>query len=455
MWPFTRQRQPAPVVTSASSLITDPLPPLALWDQFSRIGGGITPLTVSEIIQDADSGNPARLVDLYHESRQKDCHLQSVCSAAEQDITSLEWVIAAPKDPTPVETECAERLALAWEEADREAGVGHLVGESMAFGYAYDETKWELAEDGKLVPVEFKPISCRRFGFRQTDGALLFDPTGHSSVNRGGVDLLATYPGKFVEVRRRINGDVPVREGLARCLIWAATGRNWTYRDWLTLGEVGFKPSTVGVYKKGSSKEDIAHLADVVERYQATSKAVISELQELKTEWPKNAGTATGGTHKELSTYLADEMSKAVLLGTLTVDAGARGARSLGEVHDKGRDSVRDTNARVVTKALTRHVAAVFAAVNYGPKCRPPRIALVTEDQVDLEKFGKALTAMKAAGLRAIPAEWVRDEAGIPAAVAGEETLDVEVTPVGFGGNDDSQDDGKDPAKEDSQPDAA
>jgi phage gp29-like protein len=414
-------------MVTESGLLTDPLPVLPLWSQFSRIGGNLTPVSVSDIIQSADSGHPARLVDLFHECRQKDGHLQSVMASAESDITSLEWMVAPPKDATPAEDECATEFSEAWEKAEKEAGVSHLVGESMAFGFAFAETKWELT-DGRYLPTEAKPVACRRFGFRQSDGALLFDARNTGSVDSGGVDIVATYPGKFTQVRRRINGDTIIREGLARCLIWAALGRNWTLKDWLVLGEIGFKPSTIGTYKKGASKTDIAHLAEVIERYSATSKATIPDTMTIATEWPRNSTTGGGGVHKELSDHLAAEMSKAVLHGTMTVDAGTRGARSLGEVHDKGRDGVRDTNARVVRDALTRGPCATFAAINYGPNVRPPRMVLATEDQIDLEKFGKALAQLRAAGLRKIPASWVRDQAGIPEAVEDEETLDIEVT---------------------------
>jgi phage gp29-like protein len=446
MWPFARPRPEVPAATPASVSIDAPLPILPLWSQFSRIGGNLTPLRVTEIIQQADSGYPARLVGLFHESRQKDCHLQSVMAAAEEDITSLEWMVAPPKNATPLEERCAAEFAEVWEEADKEAGISHLVGESIAFGYAFAEVAWKL-EGGRFIPVKLKPVSCERFGFRQSDGALLFDPKAAGSVDRDGVDLEIAYPGKFVAIRRRINGDVPVREGLARCLIWAALGRNWSYKDWLTLGEIGFKPSVIGVYQKDASTRDINHLSDVIERYHSTGKATISEKTSLHVEWPKHtASGGGGGLHKELQDHLASEMSKAVLHGTLTVDAGTKGARSLGEVHDKGRNNVRDTNARVLVTALTSGPSAAFAAVNYGPMVRAPRVVLATEDQIDLVQFGRSLKELRAAGLRRIPAAWVRDQAGIPEAGEGEETLDIEVTPEGFGTE--KTDDGEDDSEE-------
>jgi phage gp29-like protein len=418
-----------------------------VWQQFSRIGGGLTPISVTNILQEADGGRPARMVDLFHESRQKDCHLQSVMGAAETDVTSLDWVVAPPKDPTPAEQECTDALIDAWESADHEAGISHLVGESMAFGYAYAEIDWKLSEKRLIAPTFLRPVSCRRFAFRQSDGELLFDSAGRGNVDRGGEDLVEKYPGKFVAIRRRINGDVAMREGLARCLIWAALGRNWDLRDWLTLGEIGWKPSVIGTYQKGAAQRDIDHLATIIERFTSTGKATVPETVKLLIEWPKNQSSGSGGgTHKELINHLADEMSKAVLEGTLTIDAGTRGARSLGEVQATGRDAVRNSNVRVVTKSLNVGVSAPFAAMNYGDRVRPPRIALVTQDTIDLKAFGEGLEKLRSAGLRRIPAHWVREEAGIPEAQGDEETLDIEVTVdtsgMGESGSEDTSNDG-------------
>jgi phage gp29-like protein len=446
IWSWITGANRAPASSTPVGLLESALPDLPLSSQFRRIGGSLTPVAVSEILRAADSGMPAAFVDLVHECRQKDCHLQSVLGAAESDVTSLEWAIAPPKDATPAEEAAAEAFAAAWEAADVESGISHLVGESTVFGFAFVEVMWRLGDAGLLEPVELRPVSCRRFGFAQADGALRFDRYSRGSVDGpNGADLLEEHPaGKFVAVRRRVNGDVAPREGLGRCLVWAALGRNWTLRDWLTLGEIGWKPSRIGTYKKGADKADILHLARTIERFSSTGSATIPDSVSIAVEWPKGQAGATGGTHKELEDYLAAEMSKAVLHGTLTIESGSRGARSLGEVQQTGRVGVRDTNARVVTAALNRYIAAPFAAYNYGASVRPPRLVLITEDQVDLKSFGDALTALRAAGLRKIPAAWVRDQAGIPEALAGEETLDELNIPVTVEGEDDAEGDGAD-----------
>lgn len=421
--------------TPGSDLTNAVVHDLPLSSQFSRIGGSLTPVAVSHILRAADGGSPRQLVDLAHECRQKDCHLQGTLAARELDVTSLDWVVAPPTDPTPAEQEAADAFATAWENATTNTALGHLVGESTLFGYAYAEQFWGVASGelaGKLVPERLKPISCGRFGFRQSDGKLLFDERHTGSVDgANGVDLLEKYgPAKFVELRRRINGDVASREGLARCLVWAALGRNWSLKDWLQLAEIGWKPWRVGYYKPGSDKQSIGILKRLMERLSATGSAALPDDLRVDISWPKGTVSSSSGPHKEISDHLASEMSKAIIHGTLTMDAGTKGARSLGEVHGDGRRSVRDDDARDVAASITRHSAVPFTQFNYGTSVRPCRLLFVTEDQLDLEKFANELKTLREAGLRRIPAAWVRDRAGIPEAAEDEETLDELDIPI-------------------------
>src|SRR6185503_14998611 len=67
-----------------------------LWDQFQRIGGGLTPVEVSSIVREADAGQPARLVDLFNESREKDGHLQSVCGTRERAVSLCDLSFVIP-----------------------------------------------------------------------------------------------------------------------------------------------------------------------------------------------------------------------------------------------------------------------------------------------------------------------------------------------------------------------
>ncbi len=387
-----------------------------------RLVGPFNPGVVSGVIQDADQGRIAALVDLLHDCRERDGHLHAVLQRREQAIAKIDVQCNVGDKAKARDKKAAEKLEASIRRAKgfRET-VAHLVGESCLFGHATVEVVWDL-RGGLLVPVEFVRISPRRFGFRRSDAKLLFDPTGNGDVNISGVDLLAEHePGKFIQIRRRVNGDVPVREGLARVLVWLALFRNWSLKDWFQLAEIAWKPYRKGGWTKGMVKEDRDALELALKRFSSSGWiSYCKDTTDIDVEWPKNSISGVS-THKELAEHLGQEMSKAVLCGTTTIEAGNRGARSLGEVIERGLEDVLSADEQVLSEAMTLQLAVPFMAMNFGPRAEVPNIAFPRVEEVDLEKFANGITKLcKEGGLRA-SADWVRERAGIPEPNEGEE----------------------------------
>src|SRR5688572_21930076 len=67
-------------------------------EQFQRIGAGLTPDQVSNILREADSGKPARLVELFNESRQKDGHLQGICGTRDGAVALCPLTFIVPEE---------------------------------------------------------------------------------------------------------------------------------------------------------------------------------------------------------------------------------------------------------------------------------------------------------------------------------------------------------------------
>lgn len=426
-----------------------------LWDQFQRIGGGIGPLDVSAILQEADSGQPARLVDLYNESREKDGHLQSVASTRERAVSLCELSFVLPENVGDGEKlkdkksrELCQRIVAEFE--NWHLLVEHLTA-SFNPGHATAEILWKKTKDGLLLPYKAKPIHQRDFIFRVQDGALRYSRFMGDAL---GVDLLEENPGRIVQIQRRIVGDVAVREGLIRILVWAALLRNWSLRDWVALGEIGWKPWRIGKYKKQgagmASQQDINDLVVVLERIGATGAAAVPDTTELQIEWPKGMAPGTGGssTHRELFDALAREMSKAVLGQTTIVEPGPNGDRAGVEARDALRIDIRESDAIAVAAALRAHLFAPAVAVNMSDGARVPVPWFQTDEAVDQFEFAQAVEKLVGAGVR-IPAKWVRDEVGMPEPKEGEEVLEPpKPTPKGEDPNDpDGDEEEKDPAE--------
>jgi phage gp29-like protein len=388
---------------------------------------------VSQIIELADSGYTYEFVDLCNESRQKDCHLHSCLHARETALQGLElevapYVARGERAPSERDTEVAGAVYDALKQAigtEDTSGlrdtVAHLQG-GIYFGYSLAETVWDMR--GKLmVPIGWHAHSPRRFGFRELDGKLVYwDQTG-GHISGQQILVQKQWPGRWVQHQPRVTGDVPAREGLARILIWAALFRNWDLADWMKLAELSWKPWRIGEYKRGTTQQDIDGLIDILENL-TTNGVATHVMDDVKINLTVPQGIeGLGKNHADLAAFMALEMSKAVLGQTLTVEPGSRGARSLGEVHERTKRDVRNADALAVAGVLRRDVVRWFVKFNYGDDVPIPGLRFATEDRADLDQFGSGMEKLAVKVGMNIPARWAHDQTGIPVGQPGEELL--------------------------------
>lgn len=422
---WTRATKPVVVKIDAGPTIHD----LPLYSQYQRVGGPITPEQVTDAVRHADVGTMWPLVTLVNDARRKDGHLQAILGTREMALPSLPWEAfsfpgARRKDRKAAEwlTEALTQAAGGPQEGTTLHGLRGLLAHlqsGVLHGYALAETVCEKS-GGLLWPVGWNTIGAHRVLFESRTGRPhWFDPTGKTQYP--GIDLRAGFaPGKILFYQPRVTGDEPTREGLARVLLWASLFRNWSLRDWVALGELAWKPWRQGVYKKGADKKDISELRDVLRQMSASGVALVPDTTELKVEWP--AGNKQDGTHQGLMAFLAGEMSKAVLGQTLTTEAGERGARALGQVHDQIRHDILEFDAVSVAEVVRRDLIAPLIRRNFGPDVAVPGFRFLTEEAVDLLNFSQGVRNLTQSGLR-VPAAWVRDRVGAPEPKDGEECL--------------------------------
>lgn len=398
---------------------------LSIWEQGGRIGGGLTPRQVSDIIRQADGGYLAPLMDLANECRQKDCHLQAVLSVGEESIAGLPWQITVPED-----ARAKDKRAAKWVEAQLRANtqlprlIANLAG---AHYYSHDVSEIIWRKDaGNLVPDRFEHLAPRRFRYRLSDGAFVLRDY---DMPIDGIDFRAEWPNKFIVSQPRVTGDAPQREGLCRVLVWAALFRTWTVADWLKTAELSWKPWRIGTYKKtGTNTEDRDDLERVLDQLSTNGWAAMADTSQIKIEWP-GGSTTTKATHAELVNVLAQEMSKAVLGQTETVQSSTSSGYGQAKVHDTVRKDIRESRARQIAADLTRDLVTPMTELNFAGAV-PGRFEFVTDDSVDLKAFSEAITNLSAKARLRIPAKWVWDTAGIPEPKEGEETIGGEPEPA-------------------------
>lgn len=393
-----------------------------LYEQFQRIGGGLTPAQVSDIIRSADAGQPARLVDLANESRQKDGHLQSVLSIREGAVALCALNFVAPKDATFKEKKAEKLCRRAVEDFENwPTLVKHLTASAFP-GHATSEIEWEKTTDGFLLPRRSKPIHARDFIFNTSAGKLRY---ARYEGDSEGVDLLAENPGRIVQLERRINGDVQVREGLIRNLVWAALFRNWSLRDWLALGETSWKPWRTASYDPSKrTNDDEDDLLDLLERIGNQGAGAYPNDIDIKIQWPSGSAPGLGGSsaHQALLEWVGREMSKSVLGQTTSTEPGMNGDRAATETRDKIRGEVREDDAIAVAAVLRAHVFTPLVKLNVGDNIRVPACMFDTTNAANMLEFSQAIAALAKANVR-ITQKWVRDELGCPEPLDGDEVI--------------------------------
>lgn len=423
----------APIDASSSVL-----PGLRLYDQFTRIGGEMTPETLAAIYRQADNGYTWQFVDLSNECRQKDGHLQGILEQRESALRPLTLQVDPFIEPgatkaTTADVKVADSLRSAIKRCKglpsrrgvRAVGLQdlkkHLQGGNY-FGYAMAEIVWAKDFGGLLCPTGFYCHSARRFGFREEDGALVhWDQVG-SRANGIQTEVQAAQPYRWIQHQPRITGDVPAREGYGRVLNLMAIFRNWDISDLLRLAEMTWKPYRIGRYKAGASDKDINLLKQVLWSLTNNGVATMSENVNIELKWPEK-GQSSGSNHLSVAEFFGKEMSKTVLHGTLMTEAGDRGARSLGEVHERGFDSIVEDDAGNGGDTLERDLAIPFVRMNYGDNAGVPTLTLITQDEADLVSFGNGVKILsRDCGLK-VPVKWVRDRTGVPEPEDGEEVL--------------------------------
>lgn len=110
----------------------------------------------------------------------------------------------------------------------------------------------------------------------------------------------------------------------------------------------------------------------------------------------------------------------------MTTDAGDKGARSLGEVHNEVRKEIRDADLRQLTTTLSRDLVYPLYALNTTHAVdirRLPRLVFQTKEPGDITKITAAVVQL-GAGMP-VPLAWIRDQTGIPEPVGDEPVFTI------------------------------
>ena len=413
-----------------------------------RVGSALSPQYITAVNRAADSGRMAAYADLLDELRAADPHLDGVLFKRCSRVAGARWEVA-PQSNTrkrALAKEVAAFVELALQGIPSfNSHLLHLMG-GVYHGRSALECVWKDSSEGFVVG-EMHPVHARRVSFpAQNWEAHLYDETGTATsfTQWPGVPFSSYPAGKYVLHLPTLRNEYPTREGLGRVVQWYSLFKRWTMRDWMALAELAGRPGRVGYFGTGGANPEMRAGA-----LPTASPAHINELEDALADWSGaayavlpdtvkvdfvNVAAGYSDLHEKLIKHLNAELSKAVLGGTLTTDAGERGARALGDTQQDEQLMIARWDARALSETITRQLVEPLVRYNFGDDAPVPRFTIDVSPDKDRAAFAQLVKSLADAGLN-IPQSWVRDEANIPEPKPGEPILiprePVEVDAVG------------------------
>ena len=327
---------------------------------------GLTPVRLAAIFKEADAGDVLRQAELFEEMEEKDAHLSAELLKRKNAINSVDFdIIPYAEGAKTSEFRGAKNVSQDKVcDACRDFIFGMPTFEDSLFdlldsigkGYAMSELHWDYSE-GQAWISGLSWIHQKRITFNNSITPLLV-----TDQNLMGEEIPAW---KTVYHRHKARSGYDTRAGLLRVCGWMYLFKNYAIKDWVRFMELFGIPMRIGKYQPGASKTDKDALISAVRSLGSAAAGVISKSTEIEfIEAMKSGGNQN--PFLALANFCDAQMSKAILGGTLTSDAGDNGSRSLGEVHNEVRMDLKQSDGNSLDNAIRMQILRPFVGFNFG-----------------------------------------------------------------------------------------
>ena len=409
---------------------------------------GLTPQRLSQILHQAEYGDPYLYLELAEEMEEKDLHYLAVLGTRKNAVSQLDVVVRAASSSAedqraaamiremvidgPLQLDSAlfdildavgkgfSATEIIWDRSGREWFPAELKWRDprwFAFDWISGEQMLVRTLKGESEPIPVSAATPRHFG---ADTGLI----PRSTQTGIGIQPMTAplAPFKFIVHFAKAKAGLPVRGGLARAAGWSYLFKNYVLKDWVTFTEVFGQPLRVGKYHPGASEQDKQALLQAVSNIGTDAAAIIPESMLI--EFTEAHQTGSAELYQRFCEYLDAQVSKAVLGQTLTTEMPrSGGSRAAAQVHEAVRRDILNADARRLAATLGRDLIRPIIDLNMGPQARYPKIELGLPDDSDAKVFAEIVAMLADRGLR-VSQKTILDKLGIAQADATDAVLE-------------------------------
>ncbi len=349
---------------------------------------GLNPLSLAQILRDADTGNPLRYLELAETIEERDAHYIGVLGTRRRSVSQIEITVEAASDDA--EDEAIAQELRDWIKRDELTEEIFDVLDCIGKGYSFTEILWDTSE-GQWQPTRLEWRDPRWFRFDRND---LRTPM---LISEGGQEV-PLEPYKFIHAQIRAKSGLAVRSGIARIAAWGWMFKMFTQRDWAIFSQTYGQPVRLGKYGAGASEDDKRTLFRAVANIAGDCAAIIPQSMEMEFIEAANVGAAHQ-LYKERADWLDQQISKAVLGQTATTDAVVGGLGS-GKEHRAVQKDIQTADARALAAILNRDLVRPFVQLNHGPQKAYPRLKIEEVEREDVAALSSALVPLIDRGMQ-------------------------------------------------------
>ncbi len=377
------------------------------------VASGLTPERMATILRTAIRGDHRPWLELAEEMEERDPHYFSVLGTRKRALSRLK----AEVEPA---TEAADdtRVADAVRDLLREPKFRDMLRDlTDAFGKGYSAIEIVWGEkDGLFWPIAY---------LRRDPKYFTFDYLSRTEIRAqvlATIDGDALPPAKFITHAPKLKSGIPIRGGFARIVAWSWMFKTFTLKDWMVFLDVFGMPIRVGKYHPAATPEERRKLLTAVANIATDAAAIIPESMTI--EFIEAKGFADK-PFENMARYSDDQVSKAVLGQTMTVESG--GSMAQAKVHNTVRIDILEDDADQLGATINRDLVRWFVAFNFGADVIPPLATFPVSEPEDVAALTNALASLVPLGLKVSMRE-VRERVGFGEPDEDEELL---VAPVG------------------------
>ena len=300
-----------------------------------------------------------------------DPHLEAVISSRKSVTLSKEWLIE--------QGEASENVTKFIEEAFTRFDVHRSTEEildSRSYGMQPMKPTWARPEDfegeGKIFVTEFIGVPPYWFQY-DNENKLRFRAVDNP------------WPGQEIEPYSLINPrnnakyDNPYGEALLSKVYWHVNFKKAGFKFWVEGAEKYGNPFLWGKTARNSSGTETDEFSEKLVEMSKGSVMVTTDKEGLEVLDTKSKSSTD--IYKALIDSANAEISKAYLGGTLTIESGDKGARSLGDVHNSVREDLAESDEILVEDCYNQLIRWLID-INFGPNEVAPTLVFQHEEDI-------------------------------------------------------------------------